>query len=863
MKRLLLLLLLLPSLLPAQTDEFGRLARYFASLSDFDYRYPREAVYLHLDNNAYFEGETLWLKAYVVRASSLVPAPLSRVLYVELLDADGELVERKLLRVDSLGQADGEFKLDLPVRGGRFYEVRAYTREMLNWGAEACFSRVVPVFRKADAARDELQIERPEAEADLGHNHPRPYDFGRKGRRLDFYPEGGSRVAGVAGRVAFSLTDRRGNPLDETLRILRADGTELLTAAPRHEGRGAFTLPADCDEAFAEVAGERFALPRPDTAARYTLAARMDGDLDIVVQRRADVRPSLLGLAVMCRDEAVYFDTLTVGSAPVEIQVARRLLGDGVNRVELFDATGRSLARRLVWGPPTARRVTMRVRQNAETYGPLEPVALEMYLTDVRRRPVQTTFSLAVREAASDAAASPEADLATEMLLASELRGYVHNPAYYFEQSEAGRAEALDDLLMVQGWTANSFAVAAGADSFALRHPVEDRLVLSGRVLKDNDREQARAGATLALRMFNRDGYSLTGDVVTDSLGGFTFGSSEDYTGDWVAQFSTRVDGKLRWSRVTLDRWFLPEPRHFSPLELTLQPPRTRPGTADTEADIFVWNDTLPPATMPFLLGEAVVTHQGYRGLRGNKFSYQGGERAGMRHATQYFNIEQLVERQKDNGGQPGLIWDVLRERDPSFDYFPSLDTSDRQYMQLLQCLGDTGTASADVYMFRYAGRPAMVFVDNELFMQLKKGDQPQIFADEVKSVVVMRDPSQWRNFLSSSILVTGDLLGLAPTAVFLYTRPDFSFFRTKKGVEKRTVHGYAPPAAFYSPDYRTVEPPTDDDHRRTLYWNPSVTSDAQGKATAVFFSNSHEGQTLSISARGVTATGGLLHYER
>ena len=40
-----------------------------------------------MDNASYLEGDTLWYKAYVVRASSLLPTELSKVLYVELLNA--------------------------------------------------------------------------------------------------------------------------------------------------------------------------------------------------------------------------------------------------------------------------------------------------------------------------------------------------------------------------------------------------------------------------------------------------------------------------------------------------------------------------------------------------------------------------------------------------------------------------------------------------------------------------------------------------------------------------------------------------------------------------------------------------------
>ena len=95
----------------------------------------QEKVYLHIDNNTYFLGDTIWYKAYVVLADDNSPEPLSRILYVELLNQQGYLMERQQLVVDSKGQADGRFALSDSLFAG-YYEIRAYTKWMLNFGYE-------------------------------------------------------------------------------------------------------------------------------------------------------------------------------------------------------------------------------------------------------------------------------------------------------------------------------------------------------------------------------------------------------------------------------------------------------------------------------------------------------------------------------------------------------------------------------------------------------------------------------------------------------------------------------------------------------------------------------------------------------
>lgn len=56
------------------------------------------------------------------------------------------MVQRRKLKIDGRGHAHGDFSLD-SLYGTGFYEVRAFTRYMANWGGAACFSRVFPVFR--------------------------------------------------------------------------------------------------------------------------------------------------------------------------------------------------------------------------------------------------------------------------------------------------------------------------------------------------------------------------------------------------------------------------------------------------------------------------------------------------------------------------------------------------------------------------------------------------------------------------------------------------------------------------------------------------------------------------------------------
>lgn len=441
MKKYFLFILLLFSIPAiAQQQAAEDLFELFKIASGFDRKYPREKVYLHMDNTSYVEGDTLWYKAYVVRASSLRPTDLSHVLYVELLNADGAMMEKRMLKLDSLGQADGCFSLQRPVMPG-YYEIRAYTREMTNWDEAAIFSRVIPIFgydnNNIDRHNDllHLALPLPEARKSVTIAMPRPYTMtDRKEYVLNFYPEGGYRAKGVEQYIAYQLTDGLGNGLNDTLQLCDNWGNVISEFSPEYDGRGMFLLPRtqiDCKVRIKNAPRKIFALPQGEIA--YALHAEaFDDGVSVKVQANdsALVECTLLGLAVINREKVCYFDTLTVAANGTDLFVPRKALRGGVNRIELFDTKGQSYSTRLVWIPLTEkedRHVKVSTQQNKTVYDAFEPAVVKIQLKDAKHQPVKSTFSIAVRDISGNITNPNDGGVAADMLLSSEIKGYVAN----------------------------------------------------------------------------------------------------------------------------------------------------------------------------------------------------------------------------------------------------------------------------------------------------------------------------------------------------------------------------------------------------------------------------------------------------
>ena len=183
----------------------------YRKVEGFGVGLPQEKVYLHLDNTCYFLGDTLWYKGYVMRSDRGTLTDLSKILYVELLTPDGYSVERQQLEMED-GTAHGMFVLKDTLYAG-YYELRAYTRWMLNFGQceyphvrisedlfyskkmakeffrdyEKLYSRVFPVYDKPGEAGDFVK--------DMTLRPMRRYYKTPKKKKpevdLRFYPEGG------------------------------------------------------------------------------------------------------------------------------------------------------------------------------------------------------------------------------------------------------------------------------------------------------------------------------------------------------------------------------------------------------------------------------------------------------------------------------------------------------------------------------------------------------------------------------------------------------------------------------------------------------------------------------------------------
>ena len=426
--------------------------------------FPQERVYLHFDNTAYYLGETMWFKAYVTSGLADNEKPQSRVLYVELCAPEGYVVETKKYKLDENGRCHGEFELRKELLSG-YYEVRAYTRYMLNWGEEAIFSRVFPVYDKVNGDNYDFKnmLDRKRgfmSEGKWVSEELPPAD-------IKFYPEGGHLVEGIETTVAYEFLDNEGKPGRDSIAIY-ADKELLLKSVPTHAGVGTFKFTPKANIKYhAEVKigkkKHKFELPKIEQRGVVINIAQTADSVAVTTKNNIDFQTPL-GIAVLNRGIIIDYQSFDSQKKEKKFNFAADSLPEGVNRVVVFANSNIPLAERqffvrhkeILPGDRQTVKLTAKVNglnPNDIILQPHEKITLTVEREDGKPIDKNADFSVSVSDAATRQVMSYTHNIYTHMLLGSEIKGYIPDAAQYFADNSDETRNNLDLLMLTRGWT--------------------------------------------------------------------------------------------------------------------------------------------------------------------------------------------------------------------------------------------------------------------------------------------------------------------------------------------------------------------------------------------------------------------------
>lgn len=811
---------------------------------------PQEKVYLHFDNTAYFMGEKMWFKAYVLRSDNHHATDVSRVLYVELLDRSGNVVETQKLPIGAMGQADGVFDLRNVLAGG-FYEVRAYTRYMLNWDSSWLFSRVFPIFetpgKEGDYSRPSLgktawqvrESEKVPTKEKTGISFAKPEDG-----NIAFFPEGGHLVENLSCRVAFEIRDRQGLPVNGTGEL--SCGEECLcSVSTSQNGRGVFSLVAQPGKIYSlnlkDKRGRlyRQELPVAEKEGCSMRLTRSGKSWCVTLNTTTSFAQDSLGIVLTAHGALKHVDVVA-GSRSIYLSLPDSAIADGVNRVSVVNGAGQVLADRLFFQYPRTLKDSISVTVKETSLLPSSPINLSFHA------PPSTIFSLSVRDADTEKNIS-SLDCENWLLLAGELHGYVSHPEYYFESDDAEHRKAADLLMLVQGWRRYDLSQMMGKKNFKIVHPVEKGLSISGR-LKGPQKKAIVSNQNLRFRLYNELGQSLSGNAVTDSLGYYVI-EVPPCDGEW----NMFVHIPKKYS-IEIDRNFSPSPRSLSLLELM------RPQDATAAMTSFHYSrNTDEVLEKPAGISMLSRVHMLPTVVKKKHFWESGiawdNITEGKEVSYLYYNIDKERDRLLDKGEEIPYIYEWLKQKNHAFK---------GDYRELFDAFNPAFWYDKDVCDFSYNGNPILWMLDNSPrcitnglpftgtvpLMKSRTIDDMPVTMGEVKAIYITEAPNVWKRYLVGNAWAK---IGNMAT-VFVYTHKMFR--KCPKNLRHTFFDGYSPAVEFYSPGYGEL--PSNEDFRRTLYWNPYVRTNKEGYVD-LRICNTGTCRQLIISAEAITPDGNIV----
>lgn len=421
-------------------------------LDAYNEKRPLEKVYVQLDRQHYALGDTAWFKVYLTDGQIHQPSPISWLVYVELLDAEGEPAALRYIHIKG-GAGAGDFILEKEWAAGD-YTLRAYTNYMRNFDEAFFFRRTIRLWNAYSDMDAEESPARKVAVAETGgtpSSTPPAYS-------LQFFPEGGDLVSGLSATVAFKALDENGQSAAVEGVVLDEDGKMAAFIKSIEMGMGFFSFrPQPGKKYRAEVAHKglkkSFDLPLVRSEGYALKLKQRAGDqLELAVQTNLPI-----GLAGSFVIGHIRGNVFSIVEAPENTDrftaaLSTEELPDGIAHFTLFDSTGLPVCERLFYIDRPQNKCELSILAEQDVYAQREKVALTINLQDAFGEPLSGRFSMAVADVSTAPYDQYGEDIRTYLLLNSDLKGHIENPAYFLHEDHPGRRQLLNLLMMTHGW---------------------------------------------------------------------------------------------------------------------------------------------------------------------------------------------------------------------------------------------------------------------------------------------------------------------------------------------------------------------------------------------------------------------------
>jgi hypothetical protein len=773
----------------------GRAQNIDSTLAVYADQYPHERAYLHYDKAAYAPGETIWFKAYLME--DIFPADESKTFYIDWFDDHGVLLSHT---VCPLVDASTYGQFDIPAAyKGNYIHVKAYTRWMLNFDSAFLYEKDIRVIAQNPAVAPKVAIM----------------------PTLRFFPEGGDAVAGIPNRLAFMVTDQWGKPVAAKGVITDAKGKMIDSLKTLHDGMGyCFLVPQPGMVYTAKWKDEKggahtTALPlvKPSGISMQVTVSGTKRIFAIHATTDAATQLQTLHIIGTMQQHEVFKIVKDISSGSAAAIIPTENLPAGILTITVFDNNWNALAERITY-----------IRNEDYFFQPQMEVD-HWGLSKRARNEIRITvpdslvadLSVAITDAAIETDSSET--ILSRLSLTSDLRGYVHNPAYYFSNNSDSLQQQLDLVMLTHGWR---------------RFKWED--VVKGK---------------LPVITYSRDTSYL-------SLSGQIYGAlpSQLASAGTIVMILKQKDSTNKMLMAPIDRKGLfsdPSAVFFDSARVYYQLPKSS-GLSDAAVKFML--DRLPPL--------------GYRPPQNLPFANAFyNATATLRHfrlAEEAVGLEEL-QRVKvlENVTVTAKKKSPLEQMDEK--YATGLFEGGDAYQ--FDIVNDPIAKGYNNIFYYLQGKVAglQVSVNGSNVNMQWQGGTPQLYLNEMQADVDMVSSVNVSDIAYIKVFRPPFMGGFGGGngAIAIYTRKGGDVkLPPGKGLNYNVVTGYTPVREFYSPNYDRFDPRNEQrDVRTTIYWNPRVITTLQRNQVTLTFYNNDVTESFRVIIEGMTRDGRLAHIEQ
>lgn len=863
-------------------DPFSDLIKRF---QEYTQKYAQEKVHLHMDKPYYAIGDDIWFKAYVMNTQTNAPTTISKALYVELIN-EQDIVKTQLKLPMDAGITWGDFKLPDTLSEGN-YRIRAYTQWMRNAGPEYFFDKTIKIgnswankvftkttynFSKEDKAEKvSAKIQFTDKNGQPYANTEVTYEVQMNAKNLDkgkantdtngevsinfsnnqqtanksgiiiatltlpnkekvvkhipitstsnnidvqFFPEGGNFIESLPNRIAVKAVNSTGLGENISGVIIDNDGTQVNSFETTHLGMGSLVLNPQPGKIYSAKVkfkdGSEQVIPMPKTlTSGYILSVNNTNPEKIVV--KILISEDLVGTAelklVAQNSGNVYFVTKSASQKQlITASIPKKELPSGIVQFTLFNSANVPVCERLAFVNNMEDRINTSIEDLKPSYSKRGKVDLTL-LSKVGDKPIRGSFSVAVTNTSSvKPDPENETNILTSLLLSSDLTGYIESPNYYFLDNKEKTAQDLDNLMLTQGWRRVLWKSVINNTVPVITFQPEKSLGISGTITSYGGKPLANSKVSL----FSSSGGFFAIDTLTDAKGRFNFDNL-------LFTDSTKfiVQGRTAKNKKHVD------------IKLDIVPGQIvtkNKNTGDIEVNV---NEAL----------------QGYLKKSNNYFDEL--TKRGVLERTITLKEVNIVEKRKIAEHSSNLNGAGRADFVVTAEMLENCPT-------LVQCL--QGRVAGLIiqngmpYLMRNmsSGRPMQIILDG---MNVGSEFLDNIVPTDVETIEVLKSIGNTAIYGSQGgggvLVITTKRGGGNYSSTFV------------PGIMTYAPKGYSPIREFYSPEYSPETPDNRSDLRSTVYWQPHLVTDTEGKGKFSFF-NTDESGTYRIVVEGIDITGRL-----